>query len=180
MSTDARSGVSPVWLTVSFDAEQVGSQLVWQVSEGRENLYERYGPFCGSLHLPKDRKLGVEVRGYGSQALQSFEVDSAILVTVPADAKYSPSPFSGHDVAAIPLGPFPPPQQIIFDPIIERAYGITAVSGLLNIGSEDGAWHLSMVMTVTIRTRSGDGAIDVSRRVYRFDPESYVGNGTRP
>ena len=180
MSTHATPGDTPVWLTVSFDAEQLGSQLVWLASENRENLYEPYGPFAGSLRLPKNHPRGVEVRGYGKKALQSFTVESAVLVTVPVDPQVSPSPFTGHDVAVVPLKGFPVARQIVFDPHIDRAYGITALPEPLDIGNEDGAWNLSMVMTVAIRTAGENGAVEVARRVFHFDPESYVGNGTRP
>jgi len=181
MSTEEKLALPTVWLSVSFDADQAGAQLVWLVSENRENLYEPYGPFAGSLRLPKNCHLSVEVRGYGSETLLDFAVESAVLVTVPTSLQCLPSPFAGQDVAVTQLGPFAPVKAILFDPHLNRAYGITAITDPLDIGNEDGGWNLSMVLTVSIRTRTIDSdAITVSRRVFRFDPESYVGNGTRP
>ena len=180
MSTDDKSVPLTIWLTVSFDADQLGSQLVWVATEGRENLFETYGPFAGSLLLPKNCLMRVEVRGYGSQKLLAFEVESAGLITIPAAASLSPSPFTGQSTAIALVQDFPPADHIVFDPRIERAYGISASQTPLAIGNEDGAWHLSMVLTVALRTAAPDGTVVSSRRVFHFDPESYVGNGTRP
>lgn len=180
MSTDDTSDTPTIWLTVSFDAEQLGSQLVWIATEGRENLFEPYGPFAGSLSLPKNCRMRIEIRGYGSTTLQSFQVESAGLMTVPVAPSLSPSPFKHHTTAIALLEDFPLADHIVFDPRIERAYGISASPTALHIGNEDGAWHLSMVLTVAIQTAGPDGQVRTSRRVFRFDPESYVGNGTRP
>lgn len=184
MSSNEAPDAPTVWLSVSFDTEQLGSNLAWVATEGRENLYETYGPFAGSLSLPKNCQLRVEVRGYGSKALKGFQVVSAGLITIPAPhtPPLSPSPFTGQQTAIAALDNFPPANDILFDPRIDRAYGISTSPGTasLNIGNEDGAWHLSMVLTVDIWTTADDGAIKPIRRVYRFDPESYVGNGTRP
>lgn len=180
MSTDETSNVPTIWLSVSFDAEQLGANLVWVASEGRENLYDTYGPFAGSLSLPKNCQMRVEIRGYGSMDMKSFEVESAGLMTVPAAPSLAPSPFKHHRTAITLLENFPTADHIVFDPRIERAYGISASPTSLHIGNEDGAWHLSMILTVAIRTAGADGLVRISRRVFRFDPESYVGNGTRP
>ena len=167
---------SEVWLSVSFDAKQLGRQLCWTATEDRANLFHIYGRFAGSLALPKDRGLRVEVHGYGDEFLHSFKILSVCLVTAPADDKLPPSPFVGNDTATVLIDDFPPADVIIDDPHIGRRYGISASQKPLLIGNQDGAWQISMILTVQI-VDSADG--EPYLRVFRFDPESQVGNGTR-
>ena len=163
-----------VWLSVSFDADQYGRALCWTATEGRTNLYATYGKFAGSLHLPTDCGLRVEVHGYGNKTLQSFQIQSVCLVTVPADSELGPSPFVGQTTASVVIDDFPLCDSIVYDPHIGRAYGIAASQVPLQIGSTSGAWQVSMILTVLIVDGAGK-----RQRVFGFDPESQVGNGTR-
>lgn len=173
--TTTDSDKPDVWLSVSFDAQQIGHQLCWTATEGRTNLLEPYGRFAGSLHLPRGHGLRVEVHGYGDDTLQSFEIQSVCLVTMPADDELPPSPFEGHPTATVAIRDFPLCDRIINDPHIGRSYGITASEVALPIrGDVNGAWQLSMILTARIVDGKGK-----RQRVFRFDPESQVGNGTR-
>lgn len=172
--TTTESTRHEVWLSVSFDATQLGRQLCWTATEGRTNLLETYGKFAGSLHLPKDHPLRIEVHGYGDDSLRSFEVQSVCLVTIPADDELAPSPFEGDATATATITDFPPCDTIIDDPHIGRRYGITASTKPLQIRNVNGAWQVSMILTVQIVDGAGK-----RQRVFRFDPESQVGNGTR-
>ena len=167
-----------VWLSVSFDATQIGHQLCWTATEGRTNLLEPYGKFAGSLHLPKGHGLRVEVHGYGDdhggRELKSFEILSVCLVTMPSENELPPSPFEHHATATVEIKDFPICHQIIDDPHIGRRYGIATSERPLQIIDQDGAWQISMILTVRIHDGKGTHV-----RVFRFDPESQVGNGTR-
>ena len=172
--TPPESTKPEAWLSVSFDANQLGHQLCWTATEGRANLLQTYGKFAGSLLLPKGQDLRVEVQGYGDQTLQSFQVLSVCLVTVPADDELPPSPFDGQPTATLEMTDFPACATIIYDPHIDRSYGITASATPLTIRDVDGAWQVSMILTAQIVDAKG-----TRQRVFRFDPESQVGNGTR-
>ena len=163
-----------VWLSVSFDAGQVGRQLCWTATEGRTNLLQTYGKFAGSLHLPKDCGLRVEVHGYGDSTLRSFQILSVCLLTTPALDTLPPSPFVGDPLATALIDDMPLCDHFVDDPHIGRRFGIVASPKPLQIGSVDGAWQISMILTVRI-----DDGDEPRHRVFRFDPESQVGNGTR-
>lgn len=172
--TTSESTKPEAWLSVSFDAGQLGRQLCWTATEGRENLLQITGKFAGSLLLPKGHDLRVEVHGYGDQTLKSFQVLSVCLVTVPADDELPPSPFDDQSTATVQMTDFPACATIIYDPHIDRSYGITASATPLQIRDVNGAWQVSMILTAQIVDARGTRV-----RVFRFDPESQVGNGTR-
>ena len=172
--TPPQSTKPEAWLSVSFDAGQLGRQLCWTATEGRTNLLQTYGEFAGSLHLPKDCGLRVEVHGYGGANLRSFQILSVCLISTPALDSLPPSPFVGDAVATALIEDFPLCDHFVDDPHIDRRYGIVASARPLQIGNVDGAWQISMVMTVRI-----DDGLEPRHRVFRFDPESQVGNGTR-
>jgi hypothetical protein len=178
-TSDSEDTHAPVWLSVSFDADQLGGQLCWSVTEGNENMYATYGRFAGSLHLPKDRDLRVRVRGYGGRDLRAFKVLSADLVTISGALRDSASPFVGQQTAVTQVGDLPPADQIVWDPRIERASGMTSSVKPFRLRDENGAWSLSMVLTVRIETVDAEGLIVKRTRVFGFDPEAFVGNGTR-
>lgn len=166
-----------IWISVSFDVDQYGNQLCWQVNEDKRNLMQTTGVFAGSLHLDRLTPVGIRVRCWGGEALASFQVLSAVIATIPSANSLPASPFQGVSTATYPLNGFPivsgPPA---FDPVQQRYFLQAELGPTTKTTDVDGGWQLKMALTAQF---SANGETAPRTRVFYFDPESQVGNGTR-
>ena len=163
-------------LIVSFDAEQIGDQLSWGVIDGLQDIWQCYGKHAGSVYFETGCDLTVVLQGYGDKSnFLGFEVLDATIVSTPRS--YDPptstaSPFKGgrgatrvRDFAYFDAAP---------DSRANRMY-MLAFSTSLKVAGTPGAWKLSMVLTVCIHYKDSNS----ETRVFTFDPEAQVGNGSR-
>lgn len=170
-------------IRVSFDIEQISSDLVWRAAEVKNNrdLLASVGRFAGAVHLRKDDALTVQVTAYGGEdALVTINVIDAMLYTVPhtSGGTFSaPSPFSAVR-ATTPVGQWSPAE---IHHCHERKLKLAVQTSLtpLQVVATDGRWKLSLIITVVIERRVGDQKIS-EVRVFSFDPEAEVGSGTEP
>lgn len=166
-------------IDVSFDVDQISSDLAWNVENARgDSVYSLHGRYAGAVRLDPRDPVHVRVTGYGpSDSLLDVQVVEAMLYAVPYHTNYwLPSPFS-TDRAATVIGDWTPS---------ERAYGkhfaLTSRSrGALRVIHQSGRWQLSLVLTVRIVRRALAGEVlPPIYRVFSFDPETEIGSGTEP
>ena len=163
-------------LTVSFDAEQIGDQLSWAVIDGLKDIWQYYGKHAGSVYFETGCDLTVVLKGYGDKSnFLGFKVLDATIVSTPRS--YDPptstaSPFTGghgatrvRDFAYFDAAPDSESTRM----------KMLAFSTSLKVASAPGAWKLSMVLTVCIHYNNSNS----ETRVFTFDPEAQVGNGSR-
>lgn len=170
-----------VRLRVSFDADQVGSTLVWHAVEGEpaRNAYHAQGRFAGALHFEKGDRFAIELTAFGDTAsLKGLEIVDAALVTMPhtsVNSRSAPSPFA-TEKAVLPVADWTKPDATVeADPL--RVRWITHLAAPLLILQETGRWELSLVVTVRLLRPEGQRS---ELRVFAFDPESEVGTGMDP
>ncbi|GAB3258193.1 hypothetical protein [Chitinimonas naiadis] len=171
-------------INVSFDIEQVSNQLIWSVDDKVSN--PTTGRYAGGVRFFKGESLDFFVTATGdAKRFPNFQISilectilsSPQIVSLddPTDAVVyaPPSLFSGPDVSARPISE-------ITDCGVEVKHGIRYVymqkANALTVGQQNGRWELSLYITVKIVTNPGAQPI---LRVFTFDPESEVGNGTR-
>ena len=170
-------------LSVSFDAQQVSSFLDWEFTPASQ---ARGNASAGALQLYSGQVLQVEVTGFGSVAsgFSGFDVVDACMVTMPQLIRLgcklpalfaAPSMFEGvHSATHHLRGHFtnvdtPPPVT----GTVRRA---KVWDGSLTVAAQAGRWDLSFVLTVRLHGVPADQA----HRVFYFDPETQVGDGTLP
>lgn len=169
-------------LHVSFDVDQIGSRMLWNVDAGARDFLLRWGPHAGSLHFPDPPySLWVQAKAYANpQTFVSVEVVDATLISVPRI--YQPStpvasPFELHS-GCTRVPSMRVTETIGIEPISGRSLTRLQSTKPLTVATSSGGWMLSMVLTVTIRRNSP--ARPQETRVFTFDPEAEVGNGSRP
>lgn len=169
-------------LSVSFDSGQVGSKLLWSVTEGRKNLLQPYGEYAGSLYFDVSSLTSycvpVVLTAYGSSTFRGFTVEDATIVSIPRNyvPTTTPSPFKacfGY-FATTPVGPFAY-GKVVCDRTSGRKLMRAISKNPLTVAPTPGAWQLSMLLTVSIHF--SDKSCDKTR-VFTFDPEAQVGNGS--
>ena len=182
-NSQQRPPVPPLLLTVSFDAQQVSSRLDWSITPRSEQPDNRN---AGQLLFHKGQHLGLEVIGYGSaeSGFCGFKLVDCCIMTRPQLVRIGhkqaplfahPSMFKGVEGATyqLPLdftdgqqpGPGADPRQFVKN-----------WDHCLEVAEREGRWELSFMLTVHLH-----GVPDKqARRVFYFDPESQVGDGTMP
>lgn len=161
-------------LRVSFDADQLGNQLVWAITDAQPdepNAFQRTGWAAGGLQFLQGDTLGFEVVGYGDPAtFAGFAITDATLITLPAPylrPLFSPSPFD-CDQATFDLDDFKPTSCTV----AQNLKICTAISPeILPVVEPQGIWKFSFVVTVQISRV--DGCVET--RVFSFDPMIAVG-----
>ncbi len=123
----------------------------------------------------------MRVKAYGEpHTFLSVEVVNATIISIPRI--YEPStrvasPFELHSGCTL-VPPMQTTESTRFDPASGRNLTTLQSIAPLRVCDVAGGWMLSMVLTVKIyrneRTRVEE------TRVFSFDPEAEVGNGSRP
>jgi hypothetical protein len=176
-------------LSIGFDVDQRSDNLVWELK--RPNLdtsdldsVAQYGIGAGTVKFFQGESVMLEVKGGGARTgeFTSFQILECCLITRPKMI------ITGTGLPTRFATPSPFLQSIGASYVFENDY-FSNVSDVddyrtitqtwkrsLNIDNTDGGWELSL--NLTVRILRGYGAPEV--RVFRFDPEVYVGNGTYP
>jgi hypothetical protein len=170
-----------VKLKVSFDIDQTSGKLDWDFTPRSRPVSGRH---AGAILLQPGELLHLEVDGNGSadSGLQAFKIIECCLMTRPQVIQIgrglqtlfaAPSPFAGIDCAsyAFPLdfdagAPHTQPDGSLR---IAQHW-----NGQLLVDKPPGRWDMSFLITVLIDR----GADEPLLRVFSFDPESEVGDGT--
>lgn len=170
-------------LRVSFDAQQISSLLDWAFTPASQ---ARGNASAGALQLYGGQVLQVEITGYGSEAsgFAGFDVVDCCMVTQPQLIRLggnqpalfaAPSMFDGVDSATHHLGgqfdDVDAPATI--DGLVRC---VKVWDGALTVAQAPGRWDLSFMLTVRLQGVPEDQA----RRVFYFDPEGQVGDGSLP
>lgn len=170
-------------LRVSFDADQIGNQLVWSVTDdipAEHNAYKHTGPYAGSLHFQKGDLLNFEVVATGRVAtFETFRVTDATLITVPAPYQTpsaTPSPFDEQH-ATFDMDGFAPSvcQTSALDPTLRTC--TAHCQQQLTVVQPLGVWKFSLVMTVIVVRKTSSGLLEDAARVFSFDPIAIIGPG---
>ncbi|WP_431262129.1 hypothetical protein ACQ859_18355 [Roseateles chitinivorans] len=186
----------PAAISLSFDYQQESQLLCWSATDGHRNIYMQRGPMAGGVWLQPAEHVSVFVKGGGPvrslDSRWSFKIIDCFIITIPelrwsrADhaKEYSaPSPFvgSGSTTRHVDNLQLVPEEQLSYDEASKEFY-LTIVYRSLNafqvIGKKGdkriGRWDMSFILTVEIQEHPGDTPYV---RVFRFDPETEVGNG---
>jgi len=179
---------NPVTLRVSFDAEQISSRLNWVfIPESRPD----FGTHAGSILLDHGEVLSVEVVGSGlvkPGGFSGFELIECCLFTRPQVVQLGgsvrtafapPSPFVGVKGACYTYSgkTRPGPAPAALPGATEQWLTVVeTLSDQLTVGDSDGRWEMSFLLTVSLLWHDAPS----TRRVFYFDPESEVGDGSHP
>jgi hypothetical protein len=176
-----------VLLKVSFDVSQTSDALDW---EFLPNSRPTKGNHAGGILFQPKEKLFLEIDGIGSDksGFSGFDIIECCLITMPQiiqigaklPLKYAaPSPFRDVPSAVFSFphdfqeGVVPAPSEIVNR---ERQFKQTW-QGDLVVAEAPGRWELSFVVTVRIHYGSTQPS---ELRVFSFDPETEVGEGSVP
>lgn len=187
--------VKPAAITLQFDYAQASQQLYWSACEDHRDIYEKRGRAAGALWLRPDEDVSIVVKGGGyvtASSSWSFSIVDCYLVTLPQATWSSekrrttdspPSPFArsggadpGSAVRAVEnLRPTheikSDDQYLTYIFTADKAFRVIATP--TDTTESIGRWDLSFVLTVRITDLIGGTYV----RVFRFDPETEVGNG---
>lgn len=164
------------YIDVSFDIDQVSSDLIWNIDNARNgNRLKQIGRFAGSVRLDFDDTVKITVTAFARPGdLHGMTVLDAVLCTIPYHTHcYLPSPFSEYSATAS-IGQWEPA-------VGERGDTYESLSHTsltpLRVVQKQGRWQLSLVITVLIERNPG---ATQEVRVFSFDPETEIGTGTEP
>jgi hypothetical protein len=170
-------------LTVSFDVDQIGTELVWSVVHDdaeHQNAYQHTGRHAGALHFLQGDVVSFEVVATGRPGnFDSFGVTDATLITLPAAYQrnvVTPSPFDAEH-ATFDLDKFFPAlcEEVAgSQPPLRRCVARCETQQV--VVQEKGIWKLSMVLTLRISRKAADGTPTQELRVFSFDPQAQVGH----
>lgn len=170
-------------LRVSFDAQQVSSLLDWEFTPASQ---AKGNASAGALQLYGGQVFQVEVTGFGSAAsgFAGFDVVDACMVTQPQLIRLgsnqpalfaAPSMFEGVHTATHHLhGHFDDVETPA--PVTGTVRRAKVWDGSLKVAAAPGRWDLSFVLTVRLQGVPDEQAL----RVFYFDPETQVGDGSLP
>ncbi|ELX09924.1 hypothetical protein Jab_2c20080 [Janthinobacterium sp. HH01] len=174
-------------LSVSFDADQSSSNLNWSLTEAGGNARPSRGAAAGAVQFYQGESVFLQVAGgaAASSDFSAFQIVECCLVTRPQMISCGPG------VPTRYATPSPFLQSLGASYVFENDYTATVSEDTpggyrtitqiwkrsLDIEHLDGSWELSL--NLTVRILRGQAALP-ELRVFRFDPEVQVGNGTRP
>lgn len=175
----------PVLLSISFDIDQVGSQLDWSLMP---NVRPVTGKDSGGIAFTTGDTVEVEVNAYGLMSdFSSFQIVDCCLVTLPEVLQI------GDKVPTLYSAPSPFVQSVGASYPISLDFSVSAEDHVgkdkrhrritqfwkhnLNVNHAHGRWELSLILTVRIMRGLGNVT---ETRVFNFDPECQVGDGTDP
>ncbi|OWQ48155.1 hypothetical protein CDL60_06120 [Roseateles noduli] len=186
---------------MSFDCQQRSSQLYWRAEENDRSLYCTEGPSAGALRLAAKESVSIRVSGGGLVDDISnpwlFSIRDCFIITVPLMhwnhvehrrtlAPTSPFlPYTCTDTISpgslvrrvdtlYPDGnTVVPESRYVWSRYLAKD-AFTVISSPSDESVDPiGRWDMSFLLTVDITSPDKD----TSRRVFRFDPETEVGNG---
>lgn len=175
-------------LSMSFDVDQNSDNLFWELKKpdtdpSNDDSTTQYGTGAGAVRFFQGENVMLEVKGGGARAdgFTSFQIIECCLITRPKVV------IAGTGIPTRYASPSPFLQSIGSSYVFENDFfshvddkddyrTITQTwKRSLNIEHTNGTWELSL--NLTVRILRGFGAPDI--RVFRFDPEVQVGNGSR-
>lgn len=178
-------------LSMSFDVDQNSDNLVWELknpepSSADSGPISQYGVGAGTVRFYQGENVMLEIKGGGAYAdgFTSFQIIECCLITRPKVVIAAPNKSTRYAT------PSPFLQSIGSSYVFENDFfsnvndddtdeyrTITQTwKRSLNIEHTNGAWELSL--NLTVRILRGYALPEV--RVFRFDPEVHVGDGSRP
>lgn len=168
-----------VLLTVTFDIDQDSQLLSWAFSADGKPISGQ-GVETGLLAFQKDDQLSVTVIATSETALGSVRIDGCHMITIPRAFTKRENPERA--------GEFPEPSPFNeYGAVIDLGNGECEGHGQTTAKQWQpdvpltcdniGRWEMSFVLTTTI-TRTEGGLAPCEQRVFLFDPEFEVGNGT--
>ncbi len=169
-----------VSVRVSFDADQIGKNLVWYFKDERDNrsLFESRGRYAGSLHFQQDDEVEISVHGFGyaDRFVRATILDCS-LITIPHRSPNTESPASpfSSERATCKITDWTDVE------VVNRGNSRETIQqsrNKLKVIQKLGSWEMSLVLTVRIERLTEYGKEEQFVRVFRFDPESEVGTGT--
>lgn len=178
MNEHNRDSQERVALQVSFDIDQISHALCWQFDGPHGNLFHTTGIHAGAVHVEHGAVMCLDVTVYArGRSLAGVEINSATLGTMPRQfgpIPFPPSPFRGESASA-DFGRFEL-KSFEFDPLRDMTVAKLVSTNELQVVTLDGSWQMSLLLSATL-TRANNAK---ETRVFQFDPEYQVGNGTRP
>ncbi|MFC4160692.1 hypothetical protein [Chitinimonas lacunae] len=172
--------ITDIQLNLHFDLAQRSQKLFWQFLHQGQDLYATTGEATGLILFEQASRLHISLQGCDSrhreqrQLLSDYRVIQAAIVTVPKVLlpprrgeieHYPPSPFDSVETAITPVMFGEPDDQGI------------AVAAELPPLCKFGYWEMSMYLTIEIPAAGGKHRPQY--RVFRFDPELEVNNGSQ-
>ncbi|WP_431257286.1 hypothetical protein ACQ86G_21895 [Roseateles chitinivorans] len=193
----------PAAISLSFDYQQQSKLLCWNATEGHRDIYMQRGPRAGGVSLLPGEYVSVFVKGGGPiddlDKPWSFRIVDCFFITFPElhwageeiGMTYSqPSPFmgptlerSGSTTRHVDNLELAPERLLSADNYLtivyraQNAFRVIHPVGTHPVSAKHqlGRWDMSFVLTVEIT--EPDPAKEKYIRVFRFDPETEVGNG---
>jgi hypothetical protein len=168
-----------VVLTVTFDIDQDTQLLSWAFTADGKPISGQ-GVETGLLAFQKDDQLSVAVIATSEAPLGSVHIDGCHMITMPLAFTKRENPERA--------GEFPEPSPFNeYGAVIDLGSGECEGHGETTAKrwqpqvpmqcDNIGRWEMSFVLTTTI-TRTQGGLAQREQRVFAFDPEFEVGNGT--
>lgn len=174
-------------LKASFDMVQSGRSLMWSI---QPSAIAAAGQSAGDIHLLPGTRISVQLTGYADVDSNlrpgDLQLQQVSLITVPnrrvPELQYGPTPFVNlgpEKLAVVDLHTTPGFSEPVYSSTVSiggmsRARWIFAAKATLDIDPDLGSggyWEVSLIVTAELKG---------SRRVFRFDPEIEVGNGSHP
>ena len=179
-------------LEANFDIEQVGGTLEWHFCRKDGDGNPITGKYAGGIYYTIGEKMRVRVRAGSYKHLKSFKVLDCTLITLPQIVDIAPkkkaqfaamSPFVSTEIITVTGASINLPAKDFKEcPIVkpEPEYYELALEWdkHLTVGQKEGRWDISFVVTVQVVVDNGTEDGLTCTRVFSFDPEGEVGNGT--
>ncbi|MFC4160691.1 hypothetical protein [Chitinimonas lacunae] len=162
------------WLKMSFDTVQQSQQLVWLFEQDKRNSYKDKGRYSGTVSIEQYAYFQLSLTGYqAGLPFRDYQVIQAGMVTIPYPKPcYSPNP------QRYPPSPFRPGSGAIhlfqFGRPDPNGVSLCIPRPPLQL-HHDGLWETSMFLTILFYPDIRPG----QQRLFRFDPELEVSNGSQ-
>jgi hypothetical protein len=183
-------------LTASFDVNQVDDGINWifadldSAIQTEQNSVESYWNRDVNFSAGQPFRIAVNATDKEKTGFESLKIIDCCLITRPRIVSCGPNARTHYGVPSLfvdesgeqlgALYQIDPSAFSVHSTGIDPAKGkrITLLwNGELNVGPYNGFWEISFYVTVRIK-RAGEQLEQL--RVFTFDPEGEVGNGTYP
>ena len=178
---------TPMLLKTQFDIDQVSDVLAWKFVRRDGHPEPDHGKDAGMINFIVGQAFHVQIEATSRCKFKGFDVLDCCLITRPfvyscgpkQPTVYAPpsmftSKLLGHVVPATLSLPGKDFEQVRFD-LPEHVHKVVLEwTDHLTVGNFLGRWDMSFVLTVKIRLEDGTTSV----RVFSFDPETDVGEGT--
>lgn len=183
-------------LAARFDVNQVDDGIDWIFTD-INSVEEVDSPSCDphwnrniEFSAGQDFRIAIVANDHEKTGLESMEVVDCCIITRPriiscgpgVQTRYGPPSLfvNNNDTPLGALYQIDPSAFSVHGSGIDPAAGrkITLLwDGHLTVGPYNGFWELSFYVTISIKRAGQDSA---QLRVFYFDPETEIGNGTKP